>query len=190
MSFASLDASVNVSRRVMPGVRRFLVIKEMDMLRLLTIVLFVSITFASNAYSQTSGQATPILGYRVDEWLHWNLNGGELLLDHVELIRGLETKLAIRVCTDLPLAAAIRRSGGPLFMIANFMTMNHGYAPERLLFLRSEKCHRGEKKISDIEVWIVPQGAMLPSADDTLTIEEAEAYLFRRRGRARRGRQG
>jgi hypothetical protein len=160
------------------------------MLRPLIIVLSISVTFASNAYSQTTGQPTPILGYRVDEWLDWNLNGGELLLDHVKLIRRPETKIAIRVCTELPLAEAIRRSGGSPFRIANFMTMNHGYTPERLLFLRSKECHRGEERISAIEVWIVPQGAMLPSAENTLRIEEAKAYLFRRRARARRGRRG
>jgi hypothetical protein len=104
----------------------------------------------------------------------------------IMLIRRPETKIAIRVCTNLPLLEAIKRSGGPPFRIANFMTMNHGYTPERLLFLRSKECHRGEERISAIEVWIVPQGAMLPSAEDALTIGEAEAYFFQRRARRKR----
>ena len=159
------------------------------MLRLAIIILLVSVALATAAFGQVTAQPKAILGYQVDEWLNWNLNGGELLLDHIELVRRPETKIAIRVCTELPLAEAIKQSKSPPFRIANFMKLNHGYTPERLLFLRSNECYRGEKIISAIEVWIVPQGAVLPSAEDTLKVVEAEAYLFRKKLRVRKKRQ-
>jgi hypothetical protein len=137
--------------------------------------------FATSAGGQTSGQAKPILGYQVDKWLNWNLNGGELMLDHVELLRHPETKVAIRVCTRLPLMEAIKQSKSPPFRIASFLEFNHGYTPERLLYLRSTECYSGTQKISAIEVWIVPQGVQLPSAEDTLKMEEAEAYFFQKK---------
>lgn len=154
------------------------------MCRMVIIIMLMSVAFVTDAYSQIGSQPKPILGYKVDEWLNWNLNGGELLLDHVELVRRPETKLAIRVCTELPLAEAIKQSKASPFKIANFMKLNHGYTPERLLFLRSKECYRKEEEISAIEVWIVPQGATPPSAEDTLKVEEAEMYLLRRKPKA------
>ena len=156
------------------------------MRRLLITVSLVAVAFVTHTYAQANDQSKPILGYQVDEWLSWNLNGGELLIDYVELVRQPETKIAIRVCTELPLAEAIKQSKAPPFKIANFMTLNHGYTPDRLLFLRSRECYHGEKKISTIEVWIVPKGAMLPSAEDTLKIREAETHLFQKRSRAKK----
>jgi hypothetical protein len=157
------------------------------MLRLVIFILIVPAAFTTSAANgQTSEQAKPILGYQVDEWLNWNLNGGELMLDHVELLRHPETRIAIRVCTKLPLVEAIKQSKSPPFRIAHFLKFNHGYTPERLLFLRSTECYSGTQKISAIEVWIVPQGVQLPSAEDTLKMEEAEARFFQKKTRTRK----
>ena len=114
------------------------------MRRLPIIMLLAASTLVADVHGQANEQTKPILGYQVDERLSWNLNGGELLLDYVELIRQPETKIAIRVCTELPLAEAIKQSKAPPFKIANFMTVSHGYTPDRLLSLRSRGCCRGE----------------------------------------------
>ena len=151
------------------------------MLKQLFTLLVGAVLFLASVYGQGYPQSESILAYRVDKYLRNNLSEGELLLDYVEIVRQPKTQVAIRICTVLPLAKAIRQSKAAPFQIANFLQSQHGYSPDRILFLRSSECYKGRHEISDIEIWVVPQGARMPLAEDNLTINEAEKYLSKKR---------
>ena len=162
------------------------------MSRKLLVASLLPLLFLTHARGQGSPKPEAILAHRgVEEHLRWYLNG-ELLLDHVDLVRRPETKVAIRVCTKLSPEEALRKSRGAPDGIANFLKEAHSYSPARILILFSEACPPGEGKrisipqapptdadrASDVEVWVVPQGAMPPPSDKAFTAHEWEDYLM------------
>ena len=87
----------------------------------------------------------------VEERLSWYSNG-ELLLDHVDLVRSPETKVAIRVCTKLPKEEAIRESRGAPLRVAHHLEDFHDYMPERVLILFYAACPAGgDKRILTVQ---------------------------------------
>ena len=150
------------------------------MLKTLLTALLMVVLFSTPTYAQENPSAEAILGHRnVNEWLSWYLNG-ELLLDHTELVRRPETRIAIRSCTQLSLEEAIRRSRGAPLRVADFLQHFHGYTPERISILFSETCLVDKDKPIEVEVWVVPQGAAMPSAEASYRVYEVREYLRKR----------
>jgi hypothetical protein len=160
--------------------------------RKLLAAALLSLLFLTPVRGQANLRPGPILAHRsVEEHLWWYLNG-ELLLDHVDLVRNLETKVAIRVCTKLPKEKAIRESRGAPLSIANHLKSFHSYTPERVLILFYRACPAGDdKKIFivkappsardkklDVEVWVVPKGAALPPAEEVYKADELELHFY------------
>ena len=165
------------------------------MLRKLLAASFVPLLFLTPARGQDKPKSEALLAHRrVDEHLSWYLNG-ELLLDHVGLVRKPETKIAIRVCTKLPKGEAIRESRGAPLRVADYLKSVHSYTPDRILILFSKACPAGDdKKIFipqatppardkklDVEVWVVSQGAALPPAEEVYRANELEPHILNER---------
>jgi hypothetical protein len=158
----------------------------------LLVASLLTLLFLAPARGQGNPAPEPILAHRsVEEHLRRYLNG-ELLLDHVDLVRNPETKIAIRVCTKLPKLEAIKESRGAPLSIANHLKSFHSYTSERVLILFYAACPVGDdKKIFiveappapkdkklDVEVWVVPQGSALPPAEEVYKEDELERLFF------------
>lgn len=143
------------------------------------IAAFASFLLLTCAQGQVQSSAAAARAYRVDSPKHWDFIFDKPLLEYDRLLKQPGTLVAVRVCSNEPLAKAVVLSGTKPLRVADYMSLYYRYAPERVLFLRSEECHSGAGSISTMEVWVVPQGAELPPADERTVVQQAEKFFKR-----------
>jgi hypothetical protein len=70
--------------------------------------------------------------------------------------------LAVRVCSQKPLAETLAIATAPPIGIHEYMVKAGGYSPERITLLRAEDCISRDPKNAATELWVVPQGGAIP----------------------------
>jgi hypothetical protein len=78
--------------------------------------------------------------------------------------------IGIRVCSKEPLPLALVTANADPFLIGKLLGDGYGFSPDRIIYLRAEDCLSAQPLVMPVtEVWIIPQGASLPSHVDAAT---------------------
>jgi hypothetical protein len=147
------------------------------------VAVFAILNLSPYLQAQETSPTKSVLTYRIENPRDWYFTNHKPLLNYNRLVEQPDTLIAVRVCTKEPLAKAVVLSGSKPFMVANYMKLIYGYTPDRVLFLRSEECHRGKAAISSTEVWIIPRGAVPPDSNQSIEVQKAEKFFRHSRGR-------
>jgi hypothetical protein len=88
-------------------------------------------------------------------------------------LTGLDPKqrerVVIRVCSKEPIIRAMANAPASPFEIADRVS-GYAYLPEKVMFLRSAQCLSTKTPwITATEIWAIPEGASLPSFEESLT---------------------
>lgn len=75
---------------------------------------------------------------------------------------GSGDRVAVRACSKQPMLMALATSAASPKGVARYLIDFYGYSPERVIFLRSEKCLGSNSLVAATEFWAIPQGAAPP----------------------------
>ncbi len=121
----------------------------------------------------------PLSGQQTSKSESWIIRGrfsggdGSHFTQEVGLIYGdhkdePDTLAAIRVCSKNRFPQALFTSALNPIAMQQFLADFYNYSPDRVRFLRSEDC-LGPRNLPDVvEPWIVPKGAVMPAAVESI----------------------
>lgn len=135
------------------------------------IVVAVFLIFAGAMYSpaQDGGDRKAVLAYRVADGERWGFRFDENpLFDYDADLRRPETRVAIRFCSKSSLEKVLESSQRQVDVVRNFLEQAYDFTQDRFLVLRADGCHNGSAVTSAIELWVIPKGAEVPAATETL----------------------
>lgn len=150
------------------------------MLRITVVLTWI---FVSSLLALSQGRALqePRLAYRVTSGERWQFRADEnSLFDYNEVLRQPGTLVAVRFCSNEPLPKVLLMSNERPHTVRNFLEQSYSYGPERILFLRDAGCQTGDSPISATEIWVIPQGAPIPSATEMIKSCQFRLDRFRR----------
>lgn len=92
----------------------------------------------------------------------------ELAIDIGKATRAPDDRLAVRLCSRKPLAAALVTATAPPDYVLTILKGSYGYTEDRIWFLVSPDCETKTNAATTTEFWVVPKAAQLPSATQTV----------------------
>src|SRR6266404_6196524 len=84
------------------------------------------------------------------------------LMDHDKTLRLSGTVVAVRFCSSAPLHTSLTLQRHQIANIMDFLKQVYNYTADRFLILQQSSC--GVERNAVVELWIVPEGAEIPSA--------------------------
>ena len=81
-----------------------------------------------------------------------------------------QARVGLRVCSKEPFPFALVTASADPIYFADLLVERYAYLPERIIYLRSEDCLSSQNSAGSVtEVWLIPEGATLPSHVEAAT---------------------
>lgn len=118
--------------------------------------------------TRSDSQPVARLFIRYEEGVSYNRINETVVSLHHSMSGEVRAAIAIRVCSQEPIAFALATAAADPFLIADFLH-GYGYSSDRVIFLRSEDCMSTNQLVPATEIWVIPEGASLPSHSEAIT---------------------
>ena len=119
---------------------------------------------------------------RYDRGAAYNRITEDVLTLTISVTAKERAQVAARVCSKEPMPFALATAGADPFHIAELLTDSYAYAPEQVIFLRSEDCLSAKERSEPVtEIWTIPEGASLPSYVEALKSNQAKLVTLGKR---------
>ena len=130
-------------------------------------MVFLAALLASAANAQS------VLFKRYDRGAAYNRIVEDVLTLTIAVKPEARPMIAVRVCSKRPLPFSLFTANAEPFLMAELLTGGYAYAPEHVVFLRSEDC-LGEDGSTDVtELWTLTRNSALPPHVEKLAATEA-----------------
>jgi hypothetical protein len=141
--------------------------------RFLLLVLLMLAAAGTPCFAQqTNAQAVLFKRYDRGGWVNRFIEGTLTLSIYVK--REQRFTIALRVCSKEPLPFALVTANADPFFLSEWLVSAYGYAPERLVYLRSEDCLGKDPSRGVTEIWTLSEGASFPPHVEKVAFTDAQ----------------
>lgn len=143
-------------------------------IKLAMVVLMISSSGLLLEQKNTRPQARLVRTFYKGDFIH---AAGDAAIALIAFANKPGDKIAVRVCSKEPIPLALAIASGRPFYLASLLVENYNYAPENILFQRSDECS-DNPLLATTEFWAIPKGAPLPCALETIKSSEVSAEEY------------